>query len=109
LRPDSVKVGGALGGGFAGIAVFGSVLAPSGSGHVCGAASQGPSRLLKPAGARQKSVGPGRARLNEAIGEAVANLQHETHNHRAELQLDLAPNLPAVVVGRVELQQSLSI
>jgi len=43
--------------------------------------------------------------LNEVIAESVALVQHEIHNRRTALQLDLASSLPAVVADRVELQQ----
>jgi signal transduction histidine kinase len=43
--------------------------------------------------------------LNEVITEGVALVQREIQNHRVALKLELARDLPAVLAGRVELQQ----
>jgi PAS domain S-box-containing protein len=43
--------------------------------------------------------------INEVIDEVGLLLQHEVFNHRASLRLELAPELPLVLVDRVQLQQ----
>ena len=43
--------------------------------------------------------------LNEVIGEVLLLVRREVQSHRVSLQLDLAPDLPAVLADRVQLQQ----
>jgi PAS domain S-box-containing protein len=45
--------------------------------------------------------------LNEVIDEVVLLVRREVQSHRVSLQLDLAPDLPAVRADRVQLQQVL--
>ena len=43
--------------------------------------------------------------LNEVVAEVIPLLQREMFDHRVSLRTDLAPDLPAIVGDRIQLQQ----
>ena len=43
--------------------------------------------------------------INEVVNEVVSLVQHELSSHRVALRLELAPDLPAVLADRIQLQQ----
>ena len=43
--------------------------------------------------------------INDVVNEVASLFQHEVFTHRVSLRLELAPGLPPLLAGRVELQQ----